>query len=179
MRMTPLFCFFMTGTANFTPRNTPFTLTAMIRSKALSSISSTAVGHWGTPALAYSTSSRPQRPTVCTTASRLSSARLTSAAMASAWPPAFSICSTVARAASGLRSTTATLAHPADGVPGRPLDRFRVGAAHLAARQAPKLSLVHAVDPGRDDHDGCAVHGEHERLGDLSHVDAHCVRRLP
>src|SRR3970040_1904040 len=61
-RNTPAFWRFITGAAYFAPRNTPFTLTAMIRSNVASSTSSTGVGHWGTPALAKKTSRRPQAP---------------------------------------------------------------------------------------------------------------------
>src|SRR5881296_1206897 len=55
-------------------------------------------------------SSRPHAATVLPIASRLSSPRLTSAVRARAWPPAFSICCVVPRAASASRSTTVTRA---------------------------------------------------------------------
>jgi len=52
MRITPLRCRFMIGAAYLTPRNGPFTFTAMMRSKVASSTSSTGVGRSGSPALA-------------------------------------------------------------------------------------------------------------------------------
>src|SRR2546427_709323 len=63
-------------------------------------------GHWGTPAFAKKTSSPPKVASARSTIERLSSARVTSAARASARPPPFSICSTVALAAASLMSTT-------------------------------------------------------------------------
>src|SRR3989442_792536 len=63
-------------------------------------------GHWGTPAFAKKTSSPPKVASARSPIERLSSARVTSAARASARPPPFSICSTVALAAASLMSTT-------------------------------------------------------------------------
>ncbi len=60
--------------------------------------------------MAKKTSSRPQRASVWLTAASLSDARLTSARMARAWPPASSIAWAVALAASSRTSTTATRA---------------------------------------------------------------------
>src|SRR5438046_3089382 len=59
IRKTPRPARFITGSAYFAPRYTPFTLTSKIVSKVFSSTSSTSVFHCGTPALAKKTSSRP------------------------------------------------------------------------------------------------------------------------
>ena len=110
MRNTPRRCRFMTGSAYLAPSHTPFTFTAMIRSKRASSTSSTSCGDCGTPALAKKMSSCPHSAWAFSTTIRLSAARVTSARSASACPPAFSICSTVAFALASFTSTTTTRA---------------------------------------------------------------------
>src|SRR5262245_8826696 len=83
IRKTPRRCFFITGSAYLAPSHTPFTLTAMMRSKIASSTSSTFSGDCGTPALAKNTSSRPQAVSAFSTISWLSAARVTSTRTAS------------------------------------------------------------------------------------------------
>ena len=84
IRNTPRRCFFIGGIAYFAPSQTPFTLTAMIRSKSASSTSSTFSGDCGTPALAKKTSSRPHPVSAFSTIIWLSAARVTSARTARA-----------------------------------------------------------------------------------------------
>src|SRR5206468_4310836 len=110
IRNTPRRCFFITGSAYLAPSQTPLTFTAMMRSKMASSTCSTSSGDWGTPALAKKMSRVPHAASARSTIIWLSAARVTSARMARARPPAFSICSTVDFAPASFRSTTATRA---------------------------------------------------------------------
>ena len=110
IRNTPRRCFFITGSAYLAPSQTPLTFTAMMRSKTASSTCSTSSGDWGTPALAKKMSRVPHAASARSTIIWLSAARVTSARMARARPPAFSICSTVDFAPASFRSTTATRA---------------------------------------------------------------------
>src|SRR5262249_9239477 len=115
----------MTRSADCAPRNTPLTLTARILSSVDSSTSSTGVGNCGTPAFAKNTSSRPQRSAVWSTADLLSAAFDTSARMATAGAPVFSICSAAARAAPMSTSTTAARAAARGREPGAPAPAVR------------------------------------------------------
>src|SRR5216117_2127387 len=110
IRKTPRPARFITGSAYFAPRYTPFTLTSKIVSKVFSSTSSTSVYHCGTPALAKKTSSRPHAAVARSTSAWLSAARVTSAVSAMAWPRAPSILCTVAFAPASLTSATSTRA---------------------------------------------------------------------
>src|SRR5438034_236100 len=110
IRKTPRPARFITGSAYFAPRYTPFTLTSKIVSKVFSSTSSTSVFHCGTPALAKKTSSRPHAAVARSTSAWLSAARVTSAVSAMAWPRAPSILCTVAFAPASLMSAPSTRA---------------------------------------------------------------------
>src|SRR6202050_831500 len=90
-------------------KNVPLALTAKHRSQS-SSLASTTEPELFTPALLYSTSTRPNSPLIWRKARSTWAASATSAPTARARPPAAVICSVASFAAWALRSTRATSA---------------------------------------------------------------------